>query len=60
MLLWIRMLESGKIIEVKDPSFIQKAINMGKLGPHDLLGKDIAGPWNRLDCRQENRTLITN
>jgi hypothetical protein len=60
MLLWIRMLESGKIIEVKDPSFIQKAINMGKLGPHDLLVKDIAGPWNRLDCRQENRTLITN
>jgi len=49
MLLWIKIFESGKVLEVKDPAFIQKAIDVGKLGPQDLIGKDIAGPWNRLD-----------
>ncbi len=49
MQFWIKIQKSDKVVELKDPSFIQKAINVGKLTSDDLLGKSPDGPWSRLD-----------
>lgn len=47
--MWVKKNSNGKVHEVKDSSYIQKAINAGKLGPDDLFARSVDGPWKRLD-----------
>ena len=48
MTLWIHTKSSGKTRQVRSKSSIQNAINAGKLGPDDLVGKSPDGPWKQL------------
>ena len=48
MTLWLHKKSSGKTRQVHSRSTIQNAINAGKLGPNDLVGKSPDGPWKQL------------
>lgn len=48
MALWVKKANSDRVNEVKQRSFIQRAVDAGQLGPNDLIATSPEGPWRPL------------
>lgn len=48
MALWVKKANSERVNEVKQRSFIQRAVDAGQLGPNDLIATSPEGPWRPL------------